>query len=178
MSCEGERKPGTDDFLVSTLRFTVPLRHNQPDGEKIRLVGRIIHAERSPETGYIDWEEHPKRGSRCCRTWNAAQGPSHHAVSVRWARCRQPVQQGPGYESMATSKRVSDLVHGLPRLRGEDSISHRGRSSARGLRTDKEKADYIKLFCQENIVRDLEAVRLCLSKKPSRRPAAARPPGS
>ncbi|KAI3391131.1 hypothetical protein diail_7916 [Diaporthe ilicicola] len=146
-----------DSFFVEKLFFDVPLRHDQPDGERLVLVAQMVHGEASFDT----------------------MDASHRRQltdSSAWLRPRdRPILLylcgGPGADNPPC--RVPDMNRWLLR-RGYQIlyVDYRGcgesspvRSKAlaeRGM-SDQGMADYIKQFCQDNIVRDLEAIRLCLS---------------
>ncbi len=159
-----ENKSTAIQFLSSKLRFAVPLRHEDPDGESITLVGRMVYAQCCPGTPLIDWEDQIRMAS----------GMPDQLGPLRDRPILLYLCGGPGADN--PFDRVPDLNRCLLRLgyqilymdyRGcgeSDPVSQKS-LEAKGLKADQAKADYLKLFGQVDIVRDLEAVRLCLAQK-------------
>ncbi|KAH8881477.1 alpha/beta-hydrolase [Thozetella sp. PMI_491] len=163
----GKERPGTAGFLVSELRFEVPLRHHHPGSPRLRLVGRMVYGEsdNSVPAPLRDWAAQ-------LQTDDAG---SDQPVPLRDRPILLYLCGGPGADN--PWHRVPDMNRFLLRqgyqllyidYRGcgeSDPVSQATVRGEKGLRTDREVADYIKLFGQDNIVRDLEAVRLCLDER-------------
>ncbi|KAL1850648.1 hypothetical protein Daus18300_012859 [Diaporthe australafricana] len=144
-------------FLVQRLYFEVPLRHDQPRGEKLLLVAHMVHEETSSDTVVASNQQQPMNTSTgfetkkrpiilyLCGGPGADNPPCRVPDMNRWLLHR-------GYRILYVDYRGC----------GESSPVKAKSLKERGM-SDQQMADFIKQFCQDNIVRDLEAIRLCLS---------------
>lgn len=153
----GSEGLGSDDFLTSRLHFRVPLRYDRPYGEKTELVAHVVYAETHrtpPESACTveDWDTHinanPAARDRpfilyLCGGPGADNPPARNPEMNRWLLQK-------GYQVLYLNYRGCGESSPVT----QETMKHM---------SDDEKAEHIKLFCQDNIVRDLEAVRLCLS---------------
>lgn len=144
-------------FLVEKLCFEVVLRHDQPSGEKLLLNAHMVYKEAFSDTLDADDWQQPTSSSTgfdikkqpiilyLCGGPGADNPPCRVPDMNRWLLRR-------GYQILYVDYRGC----------GESTPVKAGTLKERGM-SDQEMADYIKQFCQDNIVRDLEAIRMCLS---------------
>lgn len=153
-----EMPPHTGEFQISRLSFEVPLRYDQPDHDKLQLVAHVVYAASSGRRsiGHTCWTD---------------------ALQVDTTLRNRPMILylcgGPGADNPPC--RVPKMNHWLLqkgyqvlyldyRGCGASSPVRSTTLKQRGLADDPQKmAQYITHFGQDNIVRDLEAIRLCLS---------------
>jgi pimeloyl-ACP methyl ester carboxylesterase len=131
-------------LLVKELWFEVPLDHSQPNGKKIKLFARTAVKYEKPIVSPKEIEQKP------------------YLVYL---------QGGPGYGN--PSPQDSTLSHYMLD-RGYELllVDYRGTGYSSTVSADtlkltggpKEQAEYLKHFRADSIVKDLEAVRMCLTK--------------
>ncbi|KAJ0107185.1 Alpha/Beta hydrolase protein [Diaporthe amygdali] len=146
-----------NDFLIEKLHFDVPLRHDRYNAERLLLVAHMVYGEALSDK------------------LDACDGKKLTDPSTRFSLQDRPIILylcgGPGADNPPC--RVPDMNRWLLnrgyqilyvdyRGCGESSPVNARILKKRGM-SDMEMANYIKQFCQDNIVRDLEAIRLCLS---------------
>jgi pimeloyl-ACP methyl ester carboxylesterase len=133
---------------ITELFFEVPKNYAQPEAGTLKLFGRSVRKNERPITPlsaadlaskekapYLAYlEGGPGFGNR---------GPQNHALTH--------VALGRGYQVLYLDYRGTGLSTPI----NADSVLAQGNPQA--------QADYLKLFRANNIVRDLEAVRLCLT---------------
>lgn len=161
---ESERCTSPRQYAMSKLRFKVPLRHEHTD----------------PNDDYIELTAH--------MVYNEARYSDDTTLSADWATCIRDEQNnlrdlpiilylcgGPGADNPPNRNQAMNkwlLEHGYSIL----FLDYRGCGESsplfsnvllqtRRLKGDREMVRYITNFCQDNIVRDLEAVRQCLSSE-------------
>ncbi|EFW99614.1 proline iminopeptidase [Grosmannia clavigera kw1407] len=145
-------------LLVAELFFDVPLNYRDPDGEKIRLFGRAAFKHEKPiVASQPPWstEMHAGNGLRDLlfgKPWLAylEGGPG--------AGNREPQDYpitrlllGRGYQLLFLDYRGT----GMSTPVSAATLQQRGSATA--------QAEYLRQFRADNIVRDLEAVRRCLT---------------
>jgi pimeloyl-ACP methyl ester carboxylesterase len=142
-------------FCVSVLKFEVPMDYARPDGEKLQLVSRIVFAETRDLPNQPDWDaqiqlDQTLRNKPIVLYLCGGPGADNPPCRVRkmneWFLRRGYVVLYPEYRGCGDS---SPVTH--------QTLTGRG--------TDQDKANYIAMFAQDNIVRDLEAIRLCLDER-------------
>lgn len=158
--------PHSTEFLVSKLRFRGFLQHSrhQPDDETLDIVAHMVYAEASPESrpataprpGGDDWisrvtADHGLRARPIllylCGGPGADNPPCRVPEMNRWLLQK-------GYSILYVDYRGC----------GESSPVRSRTLTQRCVGSDAKRAHFISLFCQDNIVRDLEAIRHCLAK--------------
>lgn len=158
--------PHSTEFVVTKLHFRVFLRHSrhQPGDETLDIAAHMVYAEACPDTS-------PTTTTRQREHW-ASRVKADRALRER------PILLylcgGPGADNPPC--RIPEMNRWL--LQKGYSIlyvDYRGCGDSSPVRShtlfqrrgsgDLERAHFISLFCQDNIVRDLEAIRHCLAKK-------------
>lgn len=147
--------PHSDEFAVDELRFQVFLKHPHvlhPD-VTLDLVAHMVYADARRASEPIisnDWASRPLL-LYLCGGPGANNPPCRVPAMNRWLLRR-------GYCILYVNYRGC----------GDSSPVRAKALLKRGLRDDGMMAQYISHFCQDNIVRDLEAIRKCLSLLASR----------
>ncbi|SPN97115.1 related to prolyl aminopeptidase [Cephalotrichum gorgonifer] len=143
LSASSHTAPGK--LIITEVSFDVPLNHDIPESTRIRLFGRIVTHREQPIVG----DTLPGGG----RPWLAY------------------LEGGPGFgnRSPQDSPLVKENLHQSYRIlfldyRGTGLSTPVSATTIPGDSAD-DKAAYLSHFRQDSIVKDLEAVRLCLTKK-------------
>lgn len=153
-------------LLVTELFFDVPLNYNDPHGEKIRLFGRAAFKHEKPVgPGHPSWEG----------DWNASRRHLRELFSKPWMAY---LEGGPGGgnrepQDYAITRLLLNRGYQMLYLdyRGTGMSTPVNAAAVLKRGPPEAQAAYLRLFRADNIVRDLEAVRQCLTadQPPSKR---------
>lgn len=143
--------PHSDDFAIDELRFEVPLQYlpSTQEDEKLEIVARLVYATAGPaaETLRDSWASRPIL-LYLCGGPGADNPPCRIPAMNRWLLEKGYSILYVNYRGCGPSSPLrAETLCKKPHLRG-----------------DIEKAQYISHFGQDNIVRDLEAMRHSLSR--------------
>lgn len=159
---QSERCTTSSQYYVTKLLFQVPLRHNRsiPDEDAIKLTAHMVYAEASSSDDtrlHMDWTTRIRGDNTALRD-----------LPIILYLCGGPGADNPPNRNPAMNLWL--LEHGYSIL----YVDYRGCGGSSPIyanvllqnlypKGDCELANYITNFCQDNIVRDCEAIRHCLS---------------
>ncbi|KAK4194818.1 Alpha/Beta hydrolase protein [Triangularia verruculosa] len=137
-----------EEFKIRTIHFRVPLEHHKPSGQQIN-----IHAE-------LIWDTHER--SRF-ESWV----PACRSSPILLFLCGGPGDKNPHDRSPEMNRILLERGYVIlfADYRGTGQSHKIDKTAINGFNVRGDyagAADYLSLFRQDNIVRDLEAVRLCL----------------
>ncbi|KAK3300944.1 Alpha/Beta hydrolase protein [Chaetomium fimeti] len=136
-------------LLITELFFEVPKNYARPEAGTLKLFGRSVRKNERPITPFSAAELASKEKLPYLAYLEGGpgfgnRGPQNHALTQ--------VALNRGYQVLYLDYRGTGLSTPI----NADSVLSQG--------DPKAQADYLKLFRATNIVRDLEAVRLCLTE--------------
>ncbi|KAK0669821.1 Alpha/Beta hydrolase protein [Cercophora samala] len=139
-----------EEFKIRTIHFRVPLEHHKPSGRQIN-----IHAELIYDTHERDWFDN----------WI----PACRDRPILLFLCGGPGDKNPHDRSPELNRILIEkgyvILYADYRGTGQSSkIDGAGINTYNATGDFDGAASYLSLFRQDNIVRDLEAVRLCLEE--------------
>lgn len=161
---QSERCKSSELYALSRLRFKVPLQHDciELNGACLNLTAHMVYDEARANDGTwatVDWVTCVQNDAYrlrdqpillyLCGGPGAENPPNRNPVMNRWLLDRGYSILYLDYRGCGESSPIyaQDLLQN-PKMREDQSL-----------------ADYITHFCQDNIVRDLEAIRQTLSKE-------------
>ncbi|KAK3400707.1 hypothetical protein B0T20DRAFT_505079 [Sordaria brevicollis] len=144
-------------FVVSTLRFEVPLDHHSSQENTLKLHAELVDS-------YSDSQSPPAQPSSPISTKKPfilylCGGPGDGNPSERVPELNKFCLDR-GYQVLYVHYRGT----GRSPLFSDSPLSTNHKDKVLKM-SDQDKANYLAKFRQDNIVRDLEAIRLCLEKK-------------
>lgn len=141
------------EFAIARLRFRVFLQHNHtsPHDETLSITANLVYGGKDARgrTGAKPWARDRPILLYLCGGPGADNPPLRVPEMNRWLLENGYSILYVNYRGCRDSSPVSLALEHMTASRDLD---------------DSARADYITHFCQDNIVRDLEAIRLCLSQ--------------
>ncbi|KAJ4417679.1 hypothetical protein N0V82_006040 [Gnomoniopsis sp. IMI 355080] len=161
---KSERRASSAQYAMTRLRFKVPLQHDHigPNDDYVELTAHMLYDDARSSNGTRpseDWVTHMKNDNNgmhdlpiilyLCGGPGADNPPNRNPAMNQWLLEHGYSILYMDYRGCGESSTIyaDALLHDLPR------------------KEDQEIAKYLTHFCQDNIVRDLEAVRHCLSRE-------------
>lgn len=161
---QSERCTSSELYALSKLSFKVPLQHDRTeiDGAYVNLTAYMVYDEvRATD------------GTRVTTDWvTCVQNDTYHLRDqpILLYLCGGPGAENPPNRNPAMNQWLLDHGYSILYLDyrgcGESSpiYAHHLLHNLK-IKDDRKVADYLTHFCQDNIVRDLEAIRQTLSKE-------------
>ncbi|KAK0733022.1 hypothetical protein B0T26DRAFT_682622 [Lasiosphaeria miniovina] len=166
----------TDKFSVMTLKFEVPLNHQAPaKGETLVLHAELVYGSKGSERGAAPVVKHEWKRILGAKPFllflcgGPGDGNSHRRIPLlnHFALRR-------GYQVLYVDYRGTGRSYPI----SPSYIAVNNPNKAAADAEAQRKANYLALFRQDNIVRDLEAIRLCLTNIIAQSSVAAPPPST
>ncbi|CAP61371.1 uncharacterized protein PODANS_4_140 [Podospora anserina S mat+] len=138
------------EFKIRTVHFTVPLEHHKPSGRQINIHAELVY-DTHERNRFDSWV------------------PACRASPILVFLCGGPGDKNPHDRSPALNRMLIEkgyvVLYADYRGTGQSSkIDSATVKTYNDTRDFAGAASYLSLFRQDNIVRDLEAVRLCLEE--------------